>query len=214
MKEIDFLPQWYKTGKRRRVNYRRQYIVIGGLFFGLLAWNFSAGYSVSLLNAQVAVMTNSISSNDKIADRYHKFQDNLTELQAKWRLLESLDPGVKISCVIGELSFLVEDKVMLTKLGVKGELLSKRKTGIGKSVVSFSRGPSKGNAAMPEGDIQFKVTISGRALSAAEVTGFMSRLEKSVYFSQIVPGFMRNVKDSSETDFEISCYVANYVENE
>ena len=99
MKEIDFLPQWYKTGKRRRVNYRRQYIVIGGLFFGMLAWNFSAGYSVSLLNAQVDVMSNSISSNDTIAGRYQEFQDNLTELQRKWELLELLDPGLKMSCV-------------------------------------------------------------------------------------------------------------------
>jgi hypothetical protein len=214
MKEIDFLPEWYKAGKQRRVNYRHQYIVVGGLFLGMLAWNFSAGFSISLLNAQVAVMTNSISSNDKIADRYQEFEDNLTELQQKWGLLDSLNPGVKISCVIGELSFLVKDKVTLTKLDIQGELLERGKSVVGSSVVRFSSGRIKSAQAMPEGDIQFKVTMSGRALNSAEVTAFISRLEKSVYFSQIVPGFMRNIKNSSETAFEISCYVGNYVEKE
>ncbi len=212
MKEIDFLPQWYKTGERRRVNYRRQYIVVVGLFLGMLAWNFSAGYSVSLLNAQVAVMANSINSNDKIAERYQKFQDNLTELQHKSLLLEKLDPGVKMSCVIGELSFLVQDKVILTKLKIKGELLEKEESRTATTGISFSSVHRKADEAMPEGDIQFKVMISGLASSAAEVTAFISRLEESVYFSQIVPGFMKNIKDSSETDFEISCYVDNYVE--
>ena len=212
MKEIDFLPQWYKSSKRRRVNYHRQYIVIGGLFLGMLAWNFSAGYSVSLLHAQVEVISNSISSNDKIAERYQVFQDNLTGLQQKGQLLGRLDTGVKMSWVMGELSFLVKDKVILTKLDIKGEVLKTEVSEGAVSGVSFSSGQVKADQAMPGGDIQFKVIICGRASNAAEVTSFISRLEKSVYFNQIVPGFMKNIKDSSETDFEISCNVANYVE--
>jgi hypothetical protein len=32
MKEIDFLPEWYKNGRRRRMRYRTQYAVLGCIF--------------------------------------------------------------------------------------------------------------------------------------------------------------------------------------
>jgi len=212
MNEIDFLPEWYKTGKRRRVNYRRQYIVVGGLFLAMLLWGFSGSYSISLLNAQVEVMENSISGNNMIAERYQKFQDEMSVLQSKVELLEKLDPGLKISCVLGELSYLSTDKVLITKLDIKSEKMI-FEGGVSKAgSVRFSSVQKAAGKSMPESDVRFRVIINGQAVTAAKVTSFISEVEDSPYFCQIVPGFMKNVKDSSETNFEISCYIANYVE--
>jgi hypothetical protein len=37
MKEIDFLPEWYRDGKRRESHYRTQYLAIGCLFAVMVA---------------------------------------------------------------------------------------------------------------------------------------------------------------------------------
>ena len=212
MNEIDFLPQWYKTSKRRRVNYRRQYIAVGGLFFAMLAWSFSGSYSVSLLSAQVKVMENSIGGNAKVAGKYQEFQNRMSALETKARLLGKLDPGLKMSWVLGELSYLVTDNMLITKLDIKSEKIKSEGSDSKGGSVRFSNARKDEDKAMPEANICFRVVIRGLATDAAEVTTFISELEDSPYFCQIVPGFMKNLKDSSETDFEISCVVANYVE--
>lgn len=210
MNEIDFLPQWYKTGKRRRVNCRRQYIVVGGLFFAMLSWSFSGSYSVSLLNAQVEVMENAISGNIIVAEKYQEFQNRMSDMQRKSELLEKLDTGLQMSWVLGELSYLSTDKMLITKLEIKSEKMHFSDVGIKPGSVRFSPGQKSADKSLPEADVRFRVIISGQAINSTEVTAFISELEESIYFCQIVPGFMKNVKDSSETDFEISCYVANY----
>ncbi|MBW8034667.1 MAG: hypothetical protein FVQ79_03135 [Planctomycetes bacterium] len=212
MNEIDFLPQWYKTGKRRRVNYRRQYIAVGGLFLAMLAWSFSGSYSVSLLNAQVEVMENSISGNSMVAVKYQEFKNRMSELEMKSGLLKKLDPGLKMSWVLGELSYLSTGNALITKLDIKSEKMSIEGGASRSDSVRFSSGQKEADKSISESDVRFRVIVKGQAINAAEVTAFISELEESPYFCQIVPGFMKNVKDSSETDFEISCYVANYVE--
>ena len=54
MKEIDLLPEWYKSSKRRQRNLRGQYIALGGVLIIMVVWNFAAGRSISKVKAQLA----------------------------------------------------------------------------------------------------------------------------------------------------------------
>ncbi len=47
MREIDLLPEWYKSNKRRQVSYRSQYIAFCGLLSVMVVWNFVLVHSVS-----------------------------------------------------------------------------------------------------------------------------------------------------------------------
>jgi hypothetical protein len=210
MKEIDFLPKWYKTGKRRRVNYRRQYMIIAGVFVTLIAWSFSANVSISIVSAQVKMMHDSLRNNQQIAQGYTDLQKQLTHLQNKGEVLSKLDTGVDISAVLAELSYLVGNNIILTRLNYSGEVF-KLKQAESRPSVRLGKNSFNKQTFMPSENVRFKLTLKGTAGNAADVTAFIARLEGSEYLCQVIPGILKNVKDTSAADFEVSCYVANYI---
>lgn len=210
MKEIDFLPKWYKSGKRRRINYRRQYIIIAGIFVTLIAWSFSASLSISVVEAQVEMMHDSLKNNQQIAQGYGVVQKSLDKLQAQKSLLERLDTGVNMSSTIAEISYLVGKNISLTNLNFMSEVYKTEKSKP-KSSVRFGKAGSDKQDILPAENIRFKISIKGVADNAADVTAFIKRLEQSDYLCQIIPVILRNVKDTTLAEFEINCYVANYV---
>ncbi|MFA5252385.1 MAG: hypothetical protein WC454_07360, partial [Phycisphaerae bacterium] len=54
MKEIDFLPKWYKNSRQRQISYRAQYAGLGCIFVAMIVWNFIATHSLSKAAAEFA----------------------------------------------------------------------------------------------------------------------------------------------------------------
>lgn len=209
MKEIDFLPKWYTAGKQRRVNYRRQYIIIAGIFVTLIAWSFSADISISVVEAQVEMMHTSLKNNEQVARRYTDLQNLVDHYKSKDEVLERLDTGVKISGILAELSYLIGENITLTKLDYSSEVY-KFADDSSRSSVRLGKPQSLKNDSMPDDNVRFKIVMKGIAENSADVTAFIARLEASQFLCQIIPGTLKNVKDTSIADFEVSCYVANY----
>ena len=67
MKEIDFLPEWYKSGRRRQVNYRAQYIILSGVFAVMMVWNYVSATSVSKVRARNMEMGTSRTQSEKVS---------------------------------------------------------------------------------------------------------------------------------------------------
>ena len=65
--------------------------------------------------------------------------------------------------------------------------------------------------AMPPENVRFRVVIKGVAENAADVTAFIKRLEQSDYLCQIIPVTLQNIKGTFAAEFEINCYVANFI---
>ena len=210
MKEIDFLPKWYKTGRRRRLNYRRQYIIIAGVFITLVAWSFSANYSISSIEAQVNHMQSSLKNNERIASLYNDLQDSLNDMQKYADILDKVDSGIRVSPLLAELSYLVGGNITLVKLDVKAEEYQPEKKS-GSSSVKFAGSRSKKEQdSMPLPNTRFRVVINGISKDAADVTAFIARLEESEYFRQIIVGYLQDIRDSSDSKFEVSCFIGNY----
>lgn len=211
MKEIDFLPEWYKTGKRRRGSYRRQYIVIAGLFATMLTWSFAASYSISAVEAQVDIMQKSLDGHHGVEAKFNQYNQAFSLLKERANRLDRLVPSVGISAIFAELSYTATDNIILTKLEITSE---KFKDESGKSmsgrVGSRSRKQEK-NSAMPDPESRYKIHITGVAAAAADVNSYISQMEKSQYFCLVVPELIQQMKDSTTADFQISCYIDNYV---
>ena len=215
VKEIDFLPEWYKAGRKRKVSYKRQYTAITSLFMVLVVWSFVVDHSASIADAKIKQRRNFIGINQGITSEYNQIKSELQRLKAKADLLDKLSPTVNFAHVVAELSFVVNENIMLSLLDIVAEEIEKPevKPTTAKAVVKLGSSVSASDEAITEADYRFKVTIAGIAAGAPEVATLISRLESSPYFCNIVPGFSKTkeIDGYLVTEFEISCFVANYV---
>lgn len=218
MKEIDFLPEWYKSGRRLRVTYRTQYIVIICLFAVMVVWSFVTGASLSKAEAEIPhlVINQNAEAEEKALQGFNEAKSDLADLQKQTDALEAIDSRIVVSNILAELSFLIDRRVVLSKLSIKAEgIRDKNEAGLPSGSTAHRAWAGRsGRIAPPAGDIRYRVVISGAAADAANAAELVCKLEDSPYFCQVIPGFSRNekIKDYQVTQFEISCYIANYIE--
>lgn len=92
MKDIDFIPDWYRTGKQRKVSYRRQYTMILCLFGVLAVWSFVSGLSVSRGRAEVSRRERTYQADESIVARFEMLKKEMAALMDKQQVLGQVDP--------------------------------------------------------------------------------------------------------------------------
>jgi len=237
MKEIDFLPEWYKNGRRREFSYRTQYIALAGIFVVMMVWNISASYSISKARAEFDRMSASQAGARSASVKLAGIKSELNSLQKKVESVEKIDSRIDVASVLAEMSFLIDERVALSKMQLIAEKFANEQA-VKKDIVSAVRAAGiriGNNEALPVGDVRFKVVISGVAADASDVAALVCKFEESPYFCNVIPLFSRNKQVQRRTnsasrskaleksvsgpqgsfrvsDFEISCYLANYRE--
>jgi len=224
MREIDFLPEWYRSSKRRQDSYRLQYAILGGAFMVMLIWNFIVIGSISRAQAKLAAIRDGVTKAENISNEYKVTSEQKDALQKKADILSGVDSKINIASILGEISFLVGDRIALSRVEFAADDFSnKGGSRSGGSRIRAARGKGRAKTGEFSGDIRFKVVINGIASDSGDVAGFICRMEESPYFRRVHPGYSRNRKikpshgKASETmmlsEFQISCYLANYTES-
>jgi len=226
MKEFDFLPEWYKGGRRRQISWRAQYVVLAGMFVVMVVWNFIAGHSVSKAAAQLAEITSKQAEAKSASSEFDMIKSQAEELRVKANILKEIDSKIDVASVLGELSFLIDKKIALREVDFKSERFGEAQgSGTGRGSMVRAAGGSFGRKqSLSFGDVRFRVVINGIASDASEVAELVCKLEDSPYFRQVYPSFSRNTEvklrggTASEgykvSEFEIVCYLANYREEQ
>ena len=219
MKELEFLPDWYKTNRRRRNSYRAQYVAIIGIFFLTMIWNFITAGTLSSAKAELNRLMTVQAADDETLQKFTEVKNEHELLQGNAGILEQLSSKVDVSNVLAEISFLIGDRIILNRMQFKAEAFvsdNKNEAGAGNSaVVRVVRTGTRRKTELFEGNVRFKVVMTGMAVDAADVGNLICRLEDSAYFCQVILDFSKNdkVKDYNVTKFEISCYMANFIED-
>jgi Tfp pilus assembly protein PilN len=195
MKEIDFLPEWYKSGKRRQVSYRAQYIAIGGVFVVMVVWSFITTHSISKARAQYSQMAANQARAEKVSAELAVLENEMGALRKNVESIEEIDSKIDVASVLAEMSFLIDERVVLKKMEVIAEKFvveqeTKTSPGAG-AVVRVVRARSKNKKELPLGNVRFKVVIAGVAADASDVATLMCKLEDSSYFCQVVLSYSR-----------------------
>ncbi len=235
MKEIDFLPQWYKSGKRRQFSYRTQCVALAGIFVVMVVWNFITAHSISKARAELTQMQVSQAEAGGASAKLANVKSELANLQKKVKSIEEIDSKIDVASVLAEMSFLIDERVVLSKVQFIAERFEdKQQVALGSGfAVRVARATIRGKSSLPLGGVRFKVVISGIATDASDVAALVCRIEDSPYFCSVIPLFSRNkqiqrgtnplgnvqsynryVSKSADvfrvSEFEISCYLANY----
>jgi hypothetical protein len=221
MKEIDFLPEWYKSGRRRQTSYRTQYIALGGVFVLMMVWNLVGGRSISKATAELAREAPGQAEIGSASEEFTRIRSELTELRRKAESIKEIDSKIDVTSILGEMSFLVDGKIVLSRLEFLPERLADSQDGKANSgsAVRAAGGNLGRKRSLPLGDVRFKVVIKGVASDASDVAELVCKLEESAYFCEVTSSWRNKEiragvgltkKGLRVSEFEIHCYLANY----
>jgi len=213
MNEINFIPDWYSRGKSRRRSYRMQYIALGCVFGVCALWSFVSGMALSNARAEADSQARAAAvSNTAVASEYSQIQAAINQLSQKKQVLSKLDNKIDVAALLAEISFMIDDNIVLDKIELQSEYFSDKSKSANSRAVTIGR--SSANSKLSQEPVCCKVILKGIAATAGDVASLISKLESSLYLRNIVPGVMKNkeMKNYTATEFEISSYLANYIE--
>jgi hypothetical protein len=163
------------------------------MFALMMIWNFASINSISKSTAELAQIASKQSAAQIASKEFTNLKNKVTELQKKTRIIEEIDSRINVASVLAEMSFLIDEKIVLKKVEFIAEKLSDQQapTNSGSAVrVAIAEFNTK--QKLPLGDVRFKVLINGIAADASDVAALVCKLEDSPYFCQVYPNFSRN----------------------
>ena len=209
MKEIDFLPEWYKSKRIKRVSYCTQYVTLGLILLIMLMLNFVLHRSTSMVKADLIEMSSERTNAENVSLEFSRARNQQIDLRKKIERYNKLDSRINVPNVLGELSFMIDKKIVLSKVEFNEESFNAQQTR-----------NKKTDEEQILGDIRFKIAISGYAADSSDVAKLVCKLEDSSYFCNVYPTFSRNTDLGGKvifsgnidqlSEFEIVCYLANY----
>ena len=236
MKELDFLPEWYKDNQRRHVHVRRQYVALVAVFLVMMAFNVTATYRASTAAAHVASLDNQRVGAEAVVHEFDVLTKRINELKAKASLVEQMDSKVEIAAILAEMSHIIGDSIVLRKVEILAEPFGRgeEKEQTQGSVVRLAGKAAGSEKGVALGRTKFRIVLSGVAAHPADVPDLVCRLDRSSYFQRVHPSFYGNARAQlgarftatppdggaaakaqgalDVTEFEIVCYLANYKE--
>jgi len=213
MKEIDFLPEWYKQRQLLRRQHRDYYIGLGLILFIMLTWSVFANGRVAQVKARNTKLKDTNVSQSNFGIEYSKAQAAYSQIKTKADDLKLIETKIRVSNLLAELSYIIDGRVVLSRMDIQAEPFEKGSANSTNSGALRVAGAYSAQGNTNEGQmVRSRLTLAGIAANAAEVAQLISKLEASDYFIQIIPGFSRNVTVNGYqgSEFEISCYLANY----
>ena len=223
MNDIDLLPQWYKKNQQRQMGYRAECFALGCILMVMLVWGF---HTKSIVSKAEAGLNKLRSRHRELKDDVRSFSEKKKTaalLKKKVDILKEIDSRIDVPSVLAELSFLIDEDIVLKKVKFDAERFKSRPTGKAASAgLRTARTRSGSNKVILFGDVRFTVLISGIAADGSDVAELICKLEDSPYFCQVIPFFSRNKKAKAggtideeklkSTEFELGCYLASYKE--
>ena len=239
MKEIDFLPEWYKEGRRRQVHMRRQYAALALIFVGMMTYNLTVTHKTAQATAELARFEEERVQAETMLNEFNLIAKALSDVQTKANLIQRIDSKIDVAALLAEMSHVIAETVILSRVECISEPLpgqSQGSTPGGLGVRTADRAASAAKR-VSLGDTRFKIVLAGVAATPADVAALVCRLDDSIYFREVYPSYSRTTEVSvpardagtqktapggnptaqkTETietsEFEITCYLANYEE--
>jgi len=241
MREIDFLPEWYKQGKRHQRHMRRQYAALTVIFLAMVGYNLVSTHRISRATAELARFEDERGRAESTFHEFNTVTKELNEIRVKADVIERIDSKIDMGAVLAEMSHIIGETVVLSRVEFLSESPADADKGQGTAVAGVRPADAPGGPLKKTlvGDVRFRIVLTGLAVSPADVAALVCRLDDSVYFDRVHASFWRSstihiparrTQDSPKppteaaasqptetteaTEFEVVCYLANCKESE
>jgi hypothetical protein len=197
MKEIDFLPEWYKSGRRRQFGYRTQYIALSGILLVMVVWHLLNLHSISKAQARIDGNVTATKQAENTSKKLAELQGQISQLYKKQALMLKTDSRLNLANMLAEMSHLINDKIVLSRLEIIPERFAqqdKDNSAVVAGVVRAVKSESVRNQQTFSGNVRFKIVLTGVAADAGDVAALICRLEESSYFSSVTLCYSRNIQ--------------------
>lgn len=186
------------------------------LIIGLIAsWWFSLTRAVSRESAELSYLNSRSEILQEDVQLYNEIKERVALLGQHSEILGSMDSKIDVSNVLAELSYILNEDVVLSKLNIHTEAIGKNKRFKGLAI----RRVDSDNVLT--GNQRFAIVLNGKAKESKHVADMICRIEDSQYFFNVIPlftgdkkaaGRTNNKQPDEYTEFEVGCYLANYRE--
>jgi len=177
----------------------------------MVVWSFITTHSISRARAQYAQMAANQAQAEKVSAKLAELQNEISVLRQNSDSIEEIDSRIDVAGVLAELSFLIDEKIVLRKAEFIAEKFVDENDDKSSpaAVVRVVQANSGNNKELPLGNVRFKVVIAGVAADASDVATLMCKLEDSTYFCQVVLVFSRG-----DTEIGIERASSSFVETD
>jgi len=235
VKELDFLPQWYREGRRRQAHMRRQYAALVVVFLAMMTFNVTATHIASKAAAELTRFDSRRVQAEGVTHEFNLLAKQLSQLKGKADRMTRIDSRIDVAALLAEMSHLIGESIVLKRVELVAEPFQQTRE------KEEAKGPmlqTIGATASPENKVpldrvKFRIVVAGVAADPAQVADLVCKLDESAYFQHVHPSFSRDTRMqiSAEaagaapadkatqrretlavTEFEITCYLANYEE--
>jgi hypothetical protein len=237
VKELDFLPEWYKEDKRRQGHVRRQCVALVAVFLAMMTFNVTEIQRASRAAAQAASLENQRAGAEAVVHEFDALTKELDEVKTRANLVAQMDSRLDVAATLAEMSHILGDAIVLRKLEMRAEPFrdTEEKGQTKGSAVRLAGRTSSSGTNLPLGQVRCRIVLTGVAAHPADVPDLVCKLEASPYFQRVQPSFYGSARApagprpagppdgaaatatqgaSGVTEFEIVGYLANYKDTE
>lgn len=198
MREIEFLPQWYTTVRRRKLAVTIQIWSTVVLAIVMLVWTGVSRFRVLTAQNELASLRHDMANTQQELSRL----DAMTQIKRRWseqgEVLSKIGVSVESTRLLGLIAQSTPESISLIGMSLQTE----EKIDAAKTLINARATRDK----EPAVDRKLRVKLQGVAPSNAEVADMMTRLAANNFLEDVSMGYTRDSDQSGRLvrEFEVT----------
>jgi Tfp pilus assembly protein PilN len=185
MKEVDFRPDWYREGRKRKRNVVIRVTLLGVLALELFLASLGTFAQSATAQEEMAELQRSLDSQVEALRDLGELEAQLHNLRKKQELLSDVAGGAPVHCVLAELSRVMPGSVVLTEVH-----FAQQRRIADANMIADDEAPSP---ELTEWDELGTLEITGRAPSDVKVGVLLTGMAGSDLFRDLTLSYSQPV---------------------
>jgi Tfp pilus assembly protein PilN len=178
MRELEFLPDWYPSLRKRKRTVGVQAYATVILISGLCLWGWLSGRNMRSASASLHALQDQLSQTDNELARLAEANEQKKELESKNQIIRSLGNHVETTRVMAAVEAAMPEEMALLDVTTEVKEAAKAMSGLAAAASVLKSG-------RPAVDRRMEITVRGVGPTDATLAKFMLNIGKSDLFDRV-----------------------------